>query len=121
MARKRAGGDKVQGTSDKPTQAAGGNGGPQEGQKGSPGGKGQGRARRGDKTEAVKKALAAGLTSPTEIAEPLRRKRGLTITPAHVTTIKTTLKRKGGLTQPSAARESGPEQPAEPQATTPAP
>src|SRR4051812_40104524 len=58
--------------------------------------KGQGGARRGDKTEAVKKALARGLTSPTEIGDHVRRKQGLEITPGHVTTIKGTLKRKGG-------------------------
>ncbi len=132
MPRKRADSDKAQSTPEKATPAAGANGGRQEGPKGSPGGKGkgQGAARRGDKTEAVKKALARGLTSPTEIAEHVRRKQGLTITPAHVTTIKGTLKRKGGLPQRSAARESrqeepagtsGGEQPATPAASTPSP
>ena len=120
MARKRAGGDTPTTTSDKATQAAGANGGRQEGQKGGPGGAGRGRARRGDKTEAVKQALARGLTSPTEIAEHVRRKHGLTITPAHVTTIKGTLKRKGGLTQPSAARESRQGEPAGAQGEQPA-
>ena len=119
MARKRAGGGKAESTSDRPAHAAGANGGPQEGQKGGPGGKGRGAARRGDKTEAVKQALARGITSPTEIAEHIRREQGLEITPAHVTTIKGTLKRKGGLTQPAAARQSGQEEPGEGQGAPP--
>ena len=100
MARKRAGDDKPKTTSDKPTQAAGGHRGK------------QGAARRGDKTEAVKEALAQGITSPTQIADHIRRRRGLEITPGHVTTIKGALKRKGGLPQPSAARASRQEEPA---------
>jgi hypothetical protein len=46
-----------------------------------------------NKTEAVVEALAAGITSPTEIASYIKGHFGLTITPAHVSTIKGNLKR----------------------------
>ena len=109
MAPKRAGDDKPKTTSGKATQAAGANGDK------------PGAARRGDKTEAVKEALAQGITSPTEIADHVRRQHGLEITPGHVTTIKGTLKRKQqGTAQPSATRASRPEQPAATQGEQPA-
>jgi hypothetical protein len=49
-----------------------------------------------NKTEAVRLALAEGVTSPTEIARHVKDKHGLDLTPAHASTIKGTLKRKGG-------------------------
>src|SRR4051794_34195710 len=52
--------------------------------------------KRGDKTEAVRELLAKGIDSPTQIAEELK-KQGIEINPAHVSTIKGNLKRKGEL------------------------
>jgi hypothetical protein len=49
-----------------------------------------------NKTEAVRLALAEGVTSPQKIAGHVKDKYGLDITPAHASTIKGTLKRKKG-------------------------
>jgi hypothetical protein len=49
-----------------------------------------------NKTEAVELALAAGVTSPTEIAAYAKEHFGLDITKAHVSTIKGNLKKKKG-------------------------
>ena len=46
------------------------------------------------KKEAVRLALKARVHSPTQIAEYLKRTFGMDITPAHVSTIKGTLKRR---------------------------
>lgn len=73
--------------------------------------------KRGEKTLVVKDAMDTGLTSPTAISEYVKEHHGLDITPAHVSTIKGTLRRaeeakrrKGGrpkrvetTTQPAAA------------------
>ena len=44
--------------------------------------------------EAVREAIANGMSSPTEIAAHLKTAYGLDITTAHVSTIKTALKKK---------------------------
>jgi hypothetical protein len=72
--------------------------------------------KRGAKTLAVKDAMDHGVTSPTEISQYVKQHHGLDVTPAHVSTIKGTLrraagkkgkggraKRVGALTQPVAA------------------
>jgi hypothetical protein len=50
------------------------------------------------KSEAVKEAIAQGITSPTAIAAHLKAAYGLDITTAHVSTIKGGLKNKKGAT-----------------------
>jgi hypothetical protein len=81
------------------------------------GGAGKPGRKRGAKTLAVKDAMDHGVTSPTEISQYVKQHHGLDVTPAHVSTIKGTLRRaagakkgKGGrpkrveaLTQPVAA------------------
>jgi hypothetical protein len=58
-----------------------------------------------NKTEAVGLAMAAGVSSPTEIAVYVKDQYGLTITPAHVSTIKGNLKRARRKKKPG--RKSG--------------
>src|SRR4051812_47443412 len=47
-----------------------------------------------DKTQAVKLALRAGVKSPTEIAEHVKIKYGMEITPNYVSVIKGKMKRR---------------------------
>ena len=49
-----------------------------------------------NKTEAVKLAIAGGLTSPTEIVAHVKERYGLDVTPNHVSMIKGTLKKRKG-------------------------
>jgi hypothetical protein len=70
------------------------------------------------KTEAVKEAIAQGMTSPTEIVAHVKSTYGLDVTPNHVSMIKTALKRKGttgrkrgrpkGSTKKAVAKEVAP-------------
>jgi hypothetical protein len=46
------------------------------------------------KTDAVKAALEEGMTSPNEISAHVKKKHGLDVTPAYVSTIKGNLKEK---------------------------
>ncbi len=52
--------------------------------------------KRGEKTLAVKDAMDHGVTSPTKISEYVKEHHDLDITPAHVSTIKGTLRRAAG-------------------------
>lgn len=47
-----------------------------------------------NKTEAVKRAISGGLTSPTEIVARVKEEYGMDVTPGLVSTIKSTLKRR---------------------------
>jgi hypothetical protein len=48
------------------------------------------------KTEAVKKAIADGMTSPKEISQHVKTAYGLDITPNYISMIKGNLKKKAG-------------------------
>jgi hypothetical protein len=49
-----------------------------------------------NKTEAVKLAIAGGLTSPSEIVAHVKERYGLDVTPNHVSMIKGSLKKRKG-------------------------
>jgi hypothetical protein len=51
---------------------------------------------RGAKTRAVEEALSKGIASPTKIAEYVQATHGITITTAHVSAIKASLKDRKG-------------------------
>ena len=59
-------------------------------------GRGKPGRKRGQKTLAVQEALDKGIQSPTEISDYVRQHHGLDVTPAHVSTIKGTLRRASG-------------------------
>src|SRR4051794_39172009 len=113
MGRKRA---DVEATGSPPPAGAGGNrtsSGPTT--------SGRGKVKRGDKPRAVKRALAKGMTSPSEIADYLRREQGIEITPGHVTNIKSKLKREAaGKGKGLEGHPRGQGQPAPDQAVRPA-
>jgi hypothetical protein len=75
-----------------------------------------------NKTEAVRLALAAGVSSPTEIAQHIKAQYGMDITPAHVSTIKGNLKRakKGKKRGRKPGRKPAAASPVAPQAAEPA-
>src|SRR3954462_9566628 len=50
--------------------------------------------KRGGKTEAVKEAVAAGVTSPQKIVEYVREKHGLEVSPSYASGLKTEILRK---------------------------
>jgi hypothetical protein len=77
-------------------------------------GAGQQAAKPATKKEAVQLALAAGVSSPTEIAVYVKRTFNLDMTPEHVSTIKGILNRpkKGAGKKAGTARKKKAQQPA---------
>jgi hypothetical protein len=97
---------------------------PGEGQPPAEVGAGQQAAKPATKKEAVQLALAAGVSSPTEIAVYVKRTFNVDMTPEHVSTIKGILKRpkkgagkKAGPGRKKKAQQSA-EQPQQPPART---
>src|SRR5437762_817857 len=68
-----------------------------------------------NKTEAVKLALADGLTSPTEISAHVKERYGLDVAPNHVSMIKSDLKKRKPKGKPGRKpRQAAPESVAAP-------